>query len=541
MGSLETAVKYDEPYVEYKGKKLSMALKSGGLPGSKFGVGKTEVTYALLNSDAGDIKCSFNIFVKDTLAPLISCNQDVTAQCLQGQSTAPVEYVTPIAADGGLNLTPKLISGLKSGDKFPVGTTLVKYEAIDASGNRSVCSFKVIVEAAPAAVVKEEPVVTKNEPVMPKKEAPKAVKAEPAPTVKKDEPVPTKSEPIPVSKKEEPVPSKKDVAVAPKKEEPKTKTDVVKASGKSTIDVMCAPDVAKVNEPGKCGAVINYEAPKIYGDNAVLRQTHGLSSGTFFPVGTTVNTYKGEDGMHYSKDCSFNVKVSDTEKPVMTCPGDSVIILSHNRQGVIFNYEPPFARDNCGISDSIARVKGSKVGCFLPVGVHPFIFEAQDSSGNKQICSFTVTVKTTEEEEKIEAPKKLNKMLNMGNDSIHYEHKGEVSNCLLTIYMYDDGEEDGDSVSIVFDDQILVNRQLIRNKENGVIKRQLVLIGGYDNYLIAKAWNTGRTGLNTLKIDIYEGYIENDKKDLKNKKPIISKILHSKPGDASGIMLKCKW
>ena len=71
-------------------------------------------------------------------------------------------------------------------------------------------------------------------------------------------------------------------------------------------------------------------------------------------------------------------------------------------------------------------------------------------------------------------------------------------------------------------------------------KRNLGLDEGNENYIIAKAWNKGKFGLNTLRIDVYEGNIENEKRELKNKKPVISKVLHSKPGTAGGMIIKCK-
>jgi hypothetical protein len=129
----------------------------------------------------------------------------------------------------------------------------------------------------------------------------------------------------------------------------------------------------------------------------------------------------------------------------------------------------------------------------------------------------------------------------MGSDSINYEHKAELKDCMVTIYMFDDGEEDNDTVSIVYNNQILVNREMIRVRENGMLKRFVTLTSGVENFIAAKAWNTGRFGLNTLKIEVYEGYIENDKRDLRGKKPILTKVLHSRPGTAGGMILKCAW
>ena len=111
----------------------------------------------------------------------------------------------------------------------------------------------------------------------------------------------------------------------------------------------------------------------------------------------------------------------------------------------------------------------------------------------------------------------------------------------MTAIIYDDGEEDNDSVSIIFNGQIIVNKAKIKIKENGVIKQVLHLSENLQNYIIAKAWNTGKYGLNTLRIDFYEGDLsETDKREFKNMKPVTSKVLHSKPGNAGGLILDCQ-
>ena len=61
------------------------------------------------------------------------------------------------------------------------------------------------------------------------------------------------------------------------------------------------------------------------------------------------------------------------------------------------------------------------------------------------------------------------------------------------------------------------------------------------NEVIVKAWNYGKIRPNTLRIDFYEGYYINDYNKIKNKKPEIFKIIHSKPGYAGAIKLKCNY
>lgn len=237
---------------------------------------------------------------------------------------------------------------------------------------------------------------------------------------------------------------------------------------------------------------------------------------------------------------AFDKKVllSDKKPPVFKCPKDTTIYLPRNRRGIVYYYTPPDATDNVGV-DSIWQTLGSKSGCFLQLGVHPFTFYAVDYSGNQNFCTHSIIIKENPEVESVTAPTQLNEVLELGDDTIHYEHKATVKDCRITVYIYDDGEEDNDTVSIIFNGEVIVSHAKIKLKENGAIKRELNLIPGTENYLVAKAWNTGRYGLNTLRIDAYEGVIANDKKDLKGLKAATSKVLHSKPGTAGGMLLKC--
>lgn len=231
--------------------------------------------------------------------------------------------------------------------------------------------------------------------------------------------------------------------------------------------------------------------------------------------------------------------LKDTEPPHFRCPKDTIILLPPNRRGLIYHYKQPVVTDNVGV-DSLEQIAGSKDGCFLQIGVHPFIFKAYDKAGNTQTCTYSVMVKEDPSIPNTAPPKKLDAALQLGSDSVHYEHNATVNACDLTFLIYDDGEQDNDSVTIIFNDEVIVNRDMIRIKENGAIKRTVTLLPGEENFIIAKAWNTGRYGLNTLRIDVYETPLESDKKDLKSKKPVTSKILHSKPGDAGGMILTCK-
>ncbi len=74
----------------------------------------------------------------------------------------------------------------------------------------------------------------------------------------------------------------------------------------------------RTNDPGECGAIVNYPAPTFTGNCGTV--TASQASGTFFPVGTTTVVVTGERLDGTSDTCSFTVTVSDTESPVVSTP-----------------------------------------------------------------------------------------------------------------------------------------------------------------------------------------------------------------------------
>ena len=85
-------------------------------------------------------------------------------------------------------------------------------------------------------------------------------------------------------------------------------------------EITCPEDIEVSNDPGECGAVVDYKTP-VASDNCpgvTVELTEGLESGEFFPVGTTVVTYTATDASGNTSSCSFEVTVNDVEPPVIT-------------------------------------------------------------------------------------------------------------------------------------------------------------------------------------------------------------------------------
>ncbi|MBI4324629.1 MAG: DUF5011 domain-containing protein [Chloroflexi bacterium] len=84
--------------------------------------------------------------------------------------------------------------------------------------------------------------------------------------------------------------------------------------------IVCPANISRTNDPGQCGAVVTFSATAT-GVCGPLPVTYSPTSGTLFPVGTTVVTATATDAFGKNATCSFTVTVNDTQAPVLTLNG----------------------------------------------------------------------------------------------------------------------------------------------------------------------------------------------------------------------------
>lgn len=125
---------------------ISVYQAEGPRTGEMVGPGNYSVTL-VANSETGyEQAVSFNIAVRDTVKPVLNLPKDIIAYAAPGKTSLPVSYAQPVATDNCTVKEIKMESGLATGSEFPLGETLVRFSATDASSNRSVGTFKVIVK-----------------------------------------------------------------------------------------------------------------------------------------------------------------------------------------------------------------------------------------------------------------------------------------------------------------------------------------------------------------------------------------------------------
>jgi hypothetical protein len=114
--------------------------------GTLFALGATPVTVTATDSAANSSQCSFNVTVRDTTPPSVTCPGAVVAPAT-GSAGATVSF-GPAQATDAADAAPVLTYSRSSGSQFPLGESSVTVTATDSSGNQASCAFSVTVADA---------------------------------------------------------------------------------------------------------------------------------------------------------------------------------------------------------------------------------------------------------------------------------------------------------------------------------------------------------------------------------------------------------
>lgn len=125
--------------------------------------------------------------------------------------------------------------------------------------------------------------------------------------------------------------------------------------------ITCPGDITVSNDPGDCGAVVNYIGMASANDpeegdiSGLIITTLGPTNGGTFPVGVTSVELSVTDAEGNTVSCTFNVTVNDVEDPIISCPAD---VITDNDPGVCgaavtFMVD---GMDNCGGGSSAGEL-----------------------------------------------------------------------------------------------------------------------------------------------------------------------------------------
>jgi large repetitive protein len=110
--------------------------------GSAFPMGVTVVTATATDAAGNSSQCTFDVTVRDTTAPALTCPAAMSVAATSADGAAVT--FAPTATDV-VDSAPVVTADPASGTTFTVGSTLVNVSAKDAAGNTARCAFLVTV------------------------------------------------------------------------------------------------------------------------------------------------------------------------------------------------------------------------------------------------------------------------------------------------------------------------------------------------------------------------------------------------------------
>lgn len=359
-------------------------LNGGQVSGTVFPVGTTSVEYEAIDGNSNSAFCNFTVTVTDTEDPIIVCPADVTENAIAGTCGANVSYHLPTVSDNCSGVDSTLLAGFYPGANFPVGTTLVTFEANDVAGNTSTCSFNVYVLDAEAPVITcPADMIVSNDAGMCS-----SVVTYSLPTV-------TDNCTSGI------VPSLTSGlasggtfvfganTVSYQAEDASGNTDdcsFIITVEDNELPVLTCPNDTSIS----CDATVTYSLPMVTDNcnNSIVPVQTVPASGYVFPYGPTTVTFTGDDGNGNIGTCSFEVTVIDTVAPVVTCPVDQMESFDAQCQMSAVDYTAlGSAIDQC---DGAPVITQSPVAGTTINGSAIITLTATDFAGNTGSCTFSV-------------------------------------------------------------------------------------------------------------------------------------------------------
>ncbi len=401
-GSCDAVVTYDVPLgydtLGCEGAITSLLSPLSATSGATFSLGTTTITYQVVDQVNLSATCSFDITVVDNEDPVITCLDTIIQVASTDSCGKTIDFDSARASDNCtlLSFAQTDNTGLEPGDFFPVGTTILTYEAIDDAGNNATCNSYIEVQDL------QDPVFT----LCPNDTTIDALTGTCNRFFEYDAPegidncqgiiAPTQTSGLP-SGRFFPIGTTTNTFEL---EDPtgnrSTCSFDVHVVDIDTPEVNCANDTITVSTLDDfCFAIVDYPQPTVFDlCGADLMLTSGLTPGSSFPVGITENIWEATDSSGNSATCSVIVNVVDQVSPVIQCPSDITLLTSPGSCNALLDYNPPSATDNCSGNVVVVQTDttGFTSGDSIPSGDYTIIYTATDAVNNATTCSFEVRV-----------------------------------------------------------------------------------------------------------------------------------------------------
>ncbi|XP_070550965.1 hyalin-like [Ptychodera flava] len=134
---------------------------------------------------------------------------------------------------------------------------------------------------------------------------------------------------------------------------------------------------------------VTWSIPNAMDNSGSVNVTGSHEPGSNFTIGVTTVSYVAEDPSGNIANCSFSVRVTDSGKPVITCPAGIETTTYIDMPNIKVTWAFPNAMDNSG---RVSVTGSHEPGSNFTIGVTTVSYVAEDPSGNTANCWFSVKV-----------------------------------------------------------------------------------------------------------------------------------------------------
>jgi hypothetical protein len=380
--------------------------------GTMIMLGRTTVQLIVTDPASGlSAACKVNINVIDTMPPVITCPDNITAEC-EGPDGAFVPFT--VTAVDACDPNPQIncfvlddqgdIAGIVTpgGDDFPIGRTFVICQAKDGANNFAFCLFSInVVDTTPPSGTCElkEDKFSANPSchfVLPDftgtvtvddlcDDSPSVIQVPPQGTV-----IGLGSFIVTFVITDD----------AGNSTECKAKIEV----NDTTPPSVSCPGNLKIKANDRCvGQVPNFLPGVVANDNCTpsgqIVKVQNPPPFSLLPPGTGsfVITITATDAAGNVGSCTVVLEVNDQTDPVIYECGDNAKVSANaSCLGIVPDMtNGVVADDNCTEMDNLIITQSPLAGATRPLGVHPVVITVTDEDGNSSTCTLQLTVNDT--------------------------------------------------------------------------------------------------------------------------------------------------
>lgn len=384
-------VTYSNPAFSDNCPGSGITRTDGLASGSAFPKGVNTVNWKVTDASGLTAICNFTVTVVDAQAPSITCPANIVRNTDLGLCSAVVTYTPPTSSDNCPGVSQSLISGGASGTVFERGVSSVTWQAIDAVGLTTRCTFTITVND------NERPTIScpSNQTKTTDLDLCTAVSTYTTPTFTDN--CPGGSVSIQSGLVSGSAFPKGITTVVWRATDASNNTRTcsfrITVNDVQAPSITCPANIVKNTDLNLCTAVTTY-ANATFTDNCTggsVVRISGPQSGSAFPKTTTSVVFRATDASGNTALCTMTVTVIDAQLPSITCPSSVSVTAPPGQCSMVVDYNTPTGSDNCVLTE-IAQITGLVSGSVFPQGATVNVWQATDNSGLTQTCSFSITV-----------------------------------------------------------------------------------------------------------------------------------------------------